>query len=299
MRKYILYLTALCGVGISKPVKAQLYYNNPVARFYRNNYLANPAYAGSHSGPFIYGLANRSWIGFDGAPVLVQFTGDMAFGENSGAGIQLASDKTGVLHRTYTKFSYAYKIKLKGKDEAIRLGFSLSAWKQQLDGSAIIDGGVVDNTAKQFNGQGWQVDGDFGATYQLAGFQFSAAGFNLRQWSKNIQGQGVDVETVNLMSSYAWKPEGNDEYEIKPMAAARFFTKRSVIIAGGAQFTYNNAFHASAIWQNTGSICGTLGVLLKNFGEVNVSYVSNNKQGYGQQYEVGIGIGLNQKKTEE
>ncbi|BAV06155.1 type IX secretion system membrane protein, PorP/SprF family [Filimonas lacunae] len=295
MKKQFIGLTIVCSVLFAHSGKAQLYYNNAVAHYYRNNYLANPAYAGAHDNPFVYALANRSWIGFDGAPTLMQLTGDMGFGKNSAAGLQLTNDKSGVLRRTSAKVSYGYKIKLSGKEQ-IRLGFSLATYKQQLDGAAIIDGGAVDNGAKQFNQKGWQVDGDFGAVYELKGFSFSATGFNLRQWFPKVTGNDIDMETMNVMTSYAWKPEGNNEYEIKPLLSGRFFTKRSWILAAGTQFTYDQTFHASAIWQNTGSICGTLGLLLKNFGELNLSYVSNNKQGYGQQYEVGVGIGLKSKK---
>ncbi|BAV06232.1 type IX secretion system membrane protein, PorP/SprF family [Filimonas lacunae] len=299
MKKYIAGFTFLFSAALALPGKAQLYYNNPVARFYRNTYLANPAYAGAQEQPFVYALVNRSWIGFDGAPTLVQLSGDMNFGKSSGAGIQLANDKSGVLKRSYAKFSYAYKIKLAGENHAVRLGFSLSAFRQQLDGSAIIDGGVVDAGAKQFNEQGWKADGDFGATYQFKGFAFSAAAFNLRQWFPDVNSNPANQETMNLMASYAWQPADNKQIELKPLVAARFFTKASSIIGGGAQFTYDKTVHASAIWQNTGNITGTVGLMLKSIGgEINFSYVTNNKQGYGQQFEVGLGIGLSGLKKE-
>lgn len=295
MKKYIVWMVITGCVAITLPGNAQLYYNNPVARFYRNNYLANPAFAGSRDQAFLYALVNRSWIGFDGAPTLIQFSGDLPFGSNSGAGLQVASDKSGVLQRTYAKLSYAYKIKLGGETERLKLGFSFSTYRQQLDNTAVTDGGVIDPAAKAFNDQDWHVDGDFGAAYETGGFQFSATAFNLRRWFPDFNNQPTDLETVTLMTSYAFHTSNN--IELKPLLSARFFTKSNWVAAAGGQFTYDHLVHASAIWQNTGSVCGTIGFMLKQLGEVNFSYATNNKQGYGHQYEVGLGVAIPGKKA--
>lgn len=295
MKKYIIGIVLISCLSLQG--KAQLYYNNQAARFFRNNYLANPAFAGSRNQPFLYGLVNRSWIGFDGAPTLIQFAGDLPFGAHSGAGLQVASDKSGVLQRTYAKLSYAYKIKLGGPSEWIKLGFSLTGYRQRLDNTAITDGGAIDPTAKAFNDQDWHVDGDFGAVYQTEGFQFSATAFNLRRWFPPLNEQPVDLETVACMASYAFQTSSN--IELKPLLSARFFTKSNWVAAVGGQFTYDHLFHASAVWQNTGSISGTLGFMVKQLGELNFTYASNNKQGYGQQYEVGLGVALPGKKSNE
>ncbi|BAV08169.1 hypothetical protein FLA_4202 [Filimonas lacunae] len=277
--------------------KAQLYYNNQSARFFRNNYLANPAYAGSRNQPFLYALVNRSWIGFDGAPTLIQFAGDLPFGAHSGAGLQVASDKSGMLQRTYAKLSYAYKIKLGGNSEWIKLGFSLTGYRQRLDAAAVSSGGAIDPAAKAFNDQNWHIDGDFGAVYQTEGFQFSATTFNLRKWFPDFSNQPVDLETLALMTSYTFQT--SDNIELKPLLAARFFTKSNWVAAVGGQLSYDHLFHASAIWQNTGSVVGTLGLMVKQLGELNFTYATNNKQGYGQQYEVGLGVALPGKKLNE
>lgn len=297
MKKYISFLLLLSGAIAMAPAAAQQSYNSPVARFYRNNYLANPAYAGSRENAFFYGLVNHSWLGFDGAPTLTQFTADLPFAEHSGAGIQVSTDKAGVLRRTTAKLSYAYKIQTGGEDEQLKLGFSLAGYRQQLDAASVSSGGVYDPFAKSFNDRGWQVDGDFGAVYQTSNFQFSAAAFNLRQTFRKEEEKPANLETFNLMTSYAFN--AGEKVVLKPLASARFFYKESWILGLGTQFTYDQLFHTSVIWQHTGSFSGTLGLLLRNIGEANFTYVTSNKQNQGQQYEVGLGVGLSGKKSKK
>lgn len=294
MKKYITFLLFLCGTQWV-PVAAQQASNVPVARFYRNNYLANPAYAGSRENAFFYGLVNHSWIGFEGAPTLTQFTADLPFAAHSGAGIQFASDKSGVLKRTLAKLSYAYKIKLGENKHQLKLGFSLTGYRQQLDNAVITSGGLYDPSAKAFNDKGWQMDGDFGAVYQNNGFSFSAAAFNLRKWLNNKENEkATNLETLNLMTSYTFAT--GEKIAIKPLLSARFFSEESWIFGAGAQAVYSELVHVSAIWQHSGSISSTVGLMLHNIGEANFTYVSNTRQGQGNQYEIGLGVSLSGKK---
>lgn len=290
--KYIFrYLLSAAFLLITAVVAGQQYFNAVGSQYFRNTYLVNPAFAGAHENAFIYGLHNSSWTGFDGAPKLVQFTVDTRFGAHSGAGVQFLSDKAGVLQRTTLRVSYSYTIETGGEKEFLRLGFSGVGYREQLDNNALTDGGTIDNAVKAFNDRNWNVDADFGVVFQHDRFYASAASSNLRRWlPKIVDDQPIDLPTFHVMTSYKFPLA--DEYELSPLASARFYTRKQWMLGLGAQFEMKKVFHASLIWQNNSSVVGGLGVLLKDIGELNFMYTTNNKHNAGQQYEVGMGVNI-------
>jgi type IX secretion system PorP/SprF family membrane protein len=266
---------------------AQSYFNNPVSQYFRNQYLWNGAYAGAKAKPFVYGLVNKSWTGFDGAPTLVMLTGDLSFGKNSGAGLQFVSDKSGSLQRTIAKFNYSYKVVM-SETENLRLGIGLSGFKERLSSEVTSNNGQFDPTVKSFNDRSWEVDGEFGAVYENSNFSFGASFFNLRTALKNLESRPTDLPVIQLVTSY--KFDLQNDLGLKPLASFRHYMNSKNLLTAGAQLEYDKTFHASAMYQTNGSVLGGLGVMLKELGEVNFFYSGNNSQGYGQQYEVALGI---------
>lgn len=283
---YLLPLLIACLFAGLK-VNAQSYFNNPISQYYRNPYLWNGAYAGAKQTPFVYGLVNRSWIGFDGAPTLVMLTGDLSFGKNSGAGLQVVSDKSGALQRTIAKLNYSYKVVM-SEAENLRLGIGVSAFRERLSNDMVSNNGQFDQTVKSFNDNGWDVDGEFGAVYENSNFSFGASFFNLRTAMKNLENRPTDLPVIQLVSSYRFDLE--NQLALKPLASFKHFMNSKNLLTAGCQLEYDKVFHASAMYQTNGSVLGGLGVGLKDLGEVNFFYATNNKQGYGQQYEIALGI---------
>lgn len=284
---YILPLVALLLAGLSSG--AQSYFNNPLSQYYRNSYLWNGAYAGAKDKPFIYGLVNKSWTGFDGAPSLVMLTGDVSFGKSSGAGVQFVSDKAGALQRTIAKLNYSYKVEM-SETERLRLGIGLSAFKERLSSGMVSGYGQFDETIKSFNERSWDFDGEFGAVYENNQFSFGASFFNLRTSLKNLENRPTDLATIQLVASYGF--ELDTQLELKPLASFRHYMNNKNLFAGGAQLEYDKLFHTSVMYQTNGAILAGAGVVVKELGEVNFFYGGNNRQSYGQQYEVALGIHL-------
>ena len=116
-------------------VSAQIQTENSMSQYFANKFLWNAAYAGAE-GNRIYAMQNRSWIGFDGAPVLTNITGEFNFGSNSSAGIHVMADKSGVLNRTLAVLNYAYNIQFH-EGNALRLGVAFSMSSDRLDYSKL------------------------------------------------------------------------------------------------------------------------------------------------------------------
>ncbi|MFT3824933.1 MAG: PorP/SprF family type IX secretion system membrane protein [Chitinophagaceae bacterium] len=291
MKKNTLYIIAtLLGLSLltTMPVMAQRFFTNPVSQYYRDGFLWNPAQAGQEN-TRIYALLNKSWAGFEGAPRQISLAGDMKVNESSGAGIQFVSDKSGILQRNMGSVSYAYGIKF-SEDEQLRMGLSLSFYKERLDNSALTSGGQVDETVKNFNGKGIQFDGDFGVSYEGKQLKFGAAAYNLSNVLKSSDKRSTDLALAQVQAAYRFECE--EKMTLQPMVAYKMFYKQDNIFTAGMQYEYENVFHASVYWQSTGSAMGGVGVMLKEYGELNFFYSGANKFGYNKQYEVGLKVKL-------
>jgi type IX secretion system PorP/SprF family membrane protein len=282
-----IFLLLFC-VGGSIVSVAQQYMKNPVGQYYSNGYLWNPAYAGSKDHPSFYALLNKSWIGFEGSPTLVMFTGDIAFGKASGIGLKLLSDKSGMLYRTSVMLDYAYTLRFTN-ERRLRLGISAGTFSERLnaEGNALADPAIYgynNDTRTNF-------DGSLGAVYEDGNFSAGASFYNLNSgyFSKN---NSMDVALANFMASYTLLVTSGDSTTIKPLIGYKLYSQTGNIFTAGMQIEQRKIFYAGVLWQQTGNFIGSIGIRIGKTAEINCSYSSNNKYGYGQLWEIGLGIGL-------
>ena len=280
----VLLVAALAAASL--PAAAQRYFNNPISQYYRDGYLWNPALAGNE-GTRIYGLLNKSWIGFEGAPRQINIAGDMKIGESSGAGIQLISDKSGVFQRYMGAVSYAYVARL-SEVNRLRIGGDLSFYQERLDNSALTSEGQVDLSGKSFNDKGMEFNGDLGAVFEGSRLSLGVTAYNLRSYLEKAGERSADIAIGQALASYKFKCGDDEKITLQPMMAYKIYYKHSDILTAAMQLEYEEVFHVGVYWQNTGNAMGGLGLMLKDMGEINFFYSGKNKQGYNQQYEVGL-----------
>lgn len=285
MKNFYICIVMLSCLFTGYSASAQTYTNNPISQYYRHGYLWNGAYAGASKKPVLYGLANRSWIGFDGAPTLITFAGDFGFSTRSGVGLVVSSNKAGALQRVSARFNYSYRIDF-NETQKLRLGVGLNTYRERLNNEVLGNDGAIDPAVRAFNEKGVYLDGEFGAVYESKQFTFAGSLLNIRRAVQKESIRPSDLPIFQLMSSYSFAVE--EDINLKPLVSFKHFINQKDLFAGGLQLEYEKTFHASLLYQNTGSLQGMLGVTVKDMGEVNVGYGSNNKDGYGQQWEVGV-----------
>lgn len=282
----IAVLLVAASVATSLPAAGQRYFNNPISQYYRDGYLWNPALAGNE-GTRIYGLLNRSWIGFEGAPKQINIAGDMKLGESSGVGIQLISDKSGVFQRYMGAVSYAFIARL-SETNKLRLGGDLSFYKERLDNSALTADGQVDLSGKSFNDKSMELNGDLGAVFEGTNLSVGVTAYNLRSYLENGDKRSADIAIGQALAAYKFTCGGEEKITLQPLMAYKMYYKHTDVLTAAMQLEYQDVFHAGIYWQSTGNAMGGVGLMLKEMGEINFFYSGKNKQGYNQQYEVGL-----------
>jgi len=110
-----------------------------------NQYLINPAAAGTSDYLSIGTSFRQQWAGFKDAPRTQMLTSNGKVGENMGVGGILYNDITGPLRNLGFTGSYAYHIKTSDNNK-LSLGLSLSVTQHVLDGSGFVLNDEVDNT---------------------------------------------------------------------------------------------------------------------------------------------------------
>lgn len=293
--KGFLLLMLMFVIG-NQQLFAQQQIENSMSQYYRNKILMNPGFTGI-DGNKGYALQNRSWVGFDGAPVLTAFTGEFNFGQNSSAGVQVISDVTGILYRTFGVFSYAYRIKFQ-EEKQLRIGISLSIAGDRLDSRFIDPSVAIDPLIANNINQKAYYDGNLGLVYTAKNLTLSGSFFRIGEvLNGKIQG---DANLAYFKGAAFYDINGGTEskLQVKPMAMIRLFKATETVADLGLQFEYNQLVHAMLIYQTTGNIRTGAGLKIQQWGEANFFYNSNQKIANvnSQQYELGLGVFFGKKQ---
>lgn len=107
-----------------------------LSQYQFNDYVINPAVAGSRPMFEMRSVHRTQWVGIQDAPRTFLLSAATPLGDRMGVGGYLYTDIVGPTRRTGIQFSYTYHIKL---NEDLRLGFALSGGLVQflIDGSKI------------------------------------------------------------------------------------------------------------------------------------------------------------------
>jgi type IX secretion system PorP/SprF family membrane protein len=93
----------------------------------------NPGFAGSNEAICASILYRQQWMGFEGAPKTMIFSGDMALQNiSSGVGLNIMSDKLGFEKNTYINLAYAYRLEV--GDGKLGMGLGIGLLDKNMDG---------------------------------------------------------------------------------------------------------------------------------------------------------------------
>lgn len=230
MNKRSLLCLGILFTTISQYAVAQL---NPLgAQYYNNQYLANPAFAGTSEGLKLNGAYRKLWSGIPGAPTTQSFTADYGF-KKVGVGINVNNETAGLLKHTRALATYAYHIPFNKEGTRLSFGLSLGLLNQRVDYDGI--NGNPDDIAVGEYGDRNYFDGDFGTAFTVGGLTLQAAVPNLKSFFKKDDIKVADV--VTFFSAASYRIPLNNGMELEPKLAYRGVKGFENLFDVGTQFS--------------------------------------------------------------
>lgn len=267
---------------------------NPMGSiYYQNQYLANPAMAGSEIGWELNAAYKAQWVTVDGAPRIQTISA--AYGSENkkvGFGLLFYNDMAGVVERTSFKATYAYHLPLNNKTTFINFGISAVFMDESISHSRVIaESG--DPSIANFDERTVYADADFGIALRSSGFTLQAAFPNLKRFLKrNEQRNLVDRSLFMTSISYKYINEERSLTSIEPKIAFRTVENYKNLLDAGANFQFNgDKLLLSGIYHSSGSITFGAGTTYKNKLGILAQYTTNTTdlQGFTNgEFEIGL-----------
>jgi type IX secretion system PorP/SprF family membrane protein len=209
-------LLAVLFIGYASNSIAQL---SPLkSQYFQNEYLVNPAMAGKDNRTNVFVNYSSQWGKIEGSPVLMSLSGSTTINENMAVGLNLISDKAGLMQKVQAMGSFAYILPL-GDDHSLRVGMSLGWGKESLDMGAATKSGTSDVALSNFNDNRKGIfDGNVGVAYAFKGIEAQFSYLSINQKRANDLST-VDYSTFYSSLAYEFSTEGS--FSAKPLLAYR------------------------------------------------------------------------------
>lgn len=297
MKKRIILFCLIIGFTMMHMVSfGQQHLENTMSQYFRSRMLWNPGFTGL-DGNKIGVLQNRSWLGFEGAPVVTSITGEFNVEPNSSAGGQLVSEMAGVLKRTHGLLNYAHKLKL-NQDEQIRIGISLTFSGDRLNTKYVDQGGVLDPLIVTNIEHNVTFDGNVGGVYSNKNLTLGLS-LNRINSNFNVKKYGIaNLAIGQIGATYDFEIPSEKDLHVKPLSMVTFYRTTKPLIHVGGQVEYKDKINIMAVYQSSGNIKTGAGIRINNLGEANFFYNTNRRMTNvsSQQYELGFWLFLRDKK---
>jgi len=262
-----------------------------------NDYVVNPAVAGSR--PFFeLRTAHRyQWVGIQDAPRTFTFSGSTPVGEKMGLGGYLFTDIVGPTRRTGVQFSYAYHLKL---TQDIKLSLAVSAGMLQF----LIDGSKI-----QFHDPGDPVmddqlrgdllpDAKFGFYLYGERFWFGATAPQLLR--NKVYFLGETSATLSRMEDHYYVMGGyrfpiGADWRVEPSFLVKYTTPVPLKLDFTATVRYKDTFWLGAGYRTNDAYSAMVGYWLKKTFQFGYSYdiITSNLRNYSTgTHEVMLAITL-------
>jgi type IX secretion system PorP/SprF family membrane protein len=289
-----LFLTAGLEAGAQSLSNAQALLEPSGTQYFQNQYLANPAMAGTEKGLHLNGAYKGQLNGIDGAPVTKFFTADYAVGNRVGAGINIFNDVAGLINRTRVGLTYAYHLPLTDADHQLHFGLSL-AWNVQRIDYKNLNGEVNDPSVGAFNRRDNYFEAEYGMAYTDTKLTLQASIPNVRSLftgdNKAVDGGGIFFTAA----SYKFAVDETISF-IEPKLCYRGVRGHDNIIDAGVNVSLlDNVASVMAMYHTSKSVTAGVGVKIVKMVSILGMYTAQTsgvKTTVDGTYEVGIRVDL-------
>lgn len=263
--------------------------------YFQNQYLFNPAMLGLNNNQLNINAAyKRESTGIDNGPKTLYFTGDYAFNNGMGLGVNVLSDKIGPLSTTRMMASYAYRLQLDGDKQQLHFGLAAGGIVERFN-TIDVTGDGADELLYNYSDRKMHFEADFGVAYIRDRLTVQATLPNLVSAFGNQERSSLSQSTLFAAASYRFNLTGTDKGSInlEPKVAFRGFKAiKSVVDLGANADFMQNQFNVYAMYHTNKSVTGGIGFKALDALQVSASYTSSssafNGGSLGNAYEIGL-----------
>lgn len=294
MRKFwftfTLTILSLGGIAQQLPVYSQ-YFNNP--------YIYNPAFAGSQNAAYLYLNHRQQWVGLEGAPVTSSFSFNTPAGRRAAIGINMYTDKRGLLKTSSALASFGYKVPL-GYDHFIRFGLSAGLGSNSIDFSQVDN--IQDPAVLRLLTDNIFLDGQFGIIYQLKNLNLGFALPKLYETAVFSENYFDDIKVGRLkryLFSGSYKIDLSPTSSLEPMAIYRITEGLPDFIEGGIVLNLKEVIWLGGSYRMNYGATALLGFNIKDNLSLGYAYeysTSISSSFMSGTHEVQLGIRLGKHK---
>ena len=233
-----------------------------------NDFILNPAIAGTtHDTPLHFSF-RRQWVGIEEAPVTQFLSGNGYLGYNLGFGAVLFNEASGPTRRTGVSVSTAYHLILKkmSQEDQHVISFGLSGLLTQhyLDKEKLITYFPDDPTiAAAYNSQ-MVPDASFGVYYHNMDNYFAGISvINLFQTKSDLYNIPNDIKNNFVRNYYVYgggKLEMNNKFAIQPSFLLQGIESLPVQIDLNARFIYLKKYWLGVSYRHQDAIVAMFGI---------------------------------------
>lgn len=297
LNKYLAGFALVTGLFFFSAADAQI--SSFGNMYYQNQYLANPAFAGTEEGLDANLVYRKQFNQMPDGPVTQSFTGGYGIGKKVGVGINLNFEKSGIINQTRMMATYAYHLPVSEMGK-LSFGLSLGLFREYINNSDVT-GDDYDPVTSRFNDRGNRLDGDFGLAYTAKRVSLQGAVLNLRNYLETdpnyINGTGY----ATFFSAIAYKWPLNKEFTAEPKIAYRGIKGFDNILDAGLKVGYLNRFNVFGLYHTTKSATMGFGVEYNDTFTFTGTYTTNTAamRSYSNgDFEVGINVKLKKKNQQ-
>lgn len=195
-----------------------------LSQFMENNYIVNPAVAGTKNfSPLVFHY-KRWWSGMDDAPAMQSISSHFQASDNAGLGGKIFNYATGPLSKMGMEATYAYQLKISSNGTKLSLGLSAQLYQVYLNKSLLKLEEQDDNAILFGSEKLITPDAAFGAYFYNQKFYVGIAAYQLFNRKVDMMTDNIlenrQVRHYFLTAGYTY--DINNNYCIEPSLLGKF-----------------------------------------------------------------------------
>ena len=229
------------------------------SQYMQNDFVLNPAVAGSYDYSPVLLTFRSQWTGFNDAPTTQTVSAHTSIFENMGVGGFLFNDKTGPISRMGLQLAYAYHLRV-GAKSYLSFGVGAMMYQHVLDKSLIILDEADDNAMLGDKTRKFMADAVFGMKYTYEGFYFGFSAPQLIQSEIKINSDWMNKLVRHYFVNTGYKININDDLGIEPSVLFKAVAAAPMQLDANLKFMYKDMIWLGTSYRNGDAAVIMLGV---------------------------------------